>query len=244
VRRSLWITLLAVAAFAVIVLTRLPASWVFPDNVGLSCASVDGTVWSGSCSGLTAQHFALGDLSWDLAPLRLLSGTLAAHVVLAHGPLNASGDVALSMGGNVTLRDMTADVPLDPALVPRTPRQLRGNLHTDLAVARIEHGAVVELKGRLEAHDLTQRTGHVTALGSYAVTFSGGGGAEPVGTVQDLGGPLAVQGTLRLTREPGYVLEGQVAARPGAAPELLSTLAFLGTADALGRRPFSFAGTL
>ena len=237
-------TLLAVAAFAVMVLARLPASWVFPNKPELNCASVDGTVWSGSCSGLAVQHLALGDLAWDLAPLRLLTGVLAARVTLSHGPLAARGDIAAALGGGVTLRNLSADVPLDPALIPRAPRQLRGSVHAELSLARLEHGAIAELKGRIEAHDLTQRAGQVTALGSYAVTFPGGSGTEPVGTVQDLGGPLAVQGTLQLTREPGYLLEGQVAARPGAAPELVSALAYLGSPDALGRRPFSFAGTL
>jgi hypothetical protein len=243
VRRTPWIPVLAVAAFAAIVVARLPASWVFPSNPAHACASVDGTVWSGSCSGLSVQHFALGDLAWQLAPLRLLSGTLAAHLVLANGPLSMRADVALAIGGSLTLRSVTADLPLDPALIPRVPRQLRGSLHTDLALARIEHGVVVELKGRLEAHELTQRSGQVTPIGSYAVSFPGGG-PEPLGTLQDLGGPLAVQGTLRLTRDGGYVLEGQVAARPGAAPELVSTLPYLGSPDALGRRPFSFAGSL
>jgi len=70
-----------------------------------------------------------------------------------------------------------------------------------------------------------------------------GGGTEPVGTLVDLGGPLAVQGTLRLTDQPGYVLEGQVAPRADAAPDLVSDLQFLGSPDAEGRRPFNIAGT-
>lgn len=242
-RRTLWTALLALAAFAAIVLARLPASWVLPGSPDYACASVDGTVWSGSCSGLTVQHFALGDLAWQLAPLKLLAGSLSAQVALANGPASARGAVALGIGGGITLSNLTADVPLDAALIPHVPRQLHGSLHTELALARIEHGVLVDLKGRLEAHDLTQRTGQVTPLGSYAVTFPGGA-AEPLGTLKDLGGPLAVEGTLRLTRAGGYVLEGQVAARSEAAPELVSGLAYLGSPDSQGRRPFSFAGNL
>jgi hypothetical protein len=243
VRRSVWIALLGAAAFAVIVVTRLPASWVFPHSATFGCASVDGTVWSGACSGLTVQRAALGDLSWDLRPLRLLTGVLAAHVVLEHGVVSTRADVDLGLFGSVTLRQVLADVPLDPAVVPRVPNALRGTVHADLELARLQHGVVTELKGRIEAHDLTQRSGKVTPLGSYAVVFPGGSG-EQVGRVQDLGGPLAVQGTLTLTSAPGYVLEGQVAARAGAAPELVTGLQFLGTPDALGMRPFSMAGSL
>ncbi len=240
--RSLWIALAAAAAFAVILVSRLPASWVVPRTGMLACSSADGSVWSGSCSGLTVEHFALGDLAWDAAPLRLFTGTLAAHVVLAHGPVTASADLAYGVGGSLKLRNLVADLKLDPRQLPHMPPQLRGSVHTDLALVRLEHGRLAELKGRIEAHDLTQRTGHVTPLGSYALTFPGGG-TEPVGTLVDLGGPLAVEGTLRLTNQPGYVLEGQVAARADAAPELVGNLQFLGSPDPSGRRPFSIAGT-
>ena len=240
--RPLWIVLLAVAAFAVILLSRLPASWVVPRSGIVACASPDGSLWSGSCSGLTVERMPFGDLTWDVAPLRLLTGTLAAHVVLARGPVTGSADVACGMGGSIRLQNLVADLKLDPRQIPHLPPQLRGSVHTDLSLVRLTHGRIAELKGRIEAHDLSQRTGRVTPLGNYAVTFPGGG-TEPVGALTDLGGPLAVQGTLRLTNPPGYVLEGQVAPRADAAPELVGNLQFLGSPDAAGRRPFSIAGT-
>jgi hypothetical protein len=243
VARPLWIALLAAAAFAVILLLRLPASWVVPRTGIVACPNPDGSVWSGSCTGLTVQSLPFGDLSWDLAPLRLLTGTLAARVVLAHGPVTGGADVAYGIGGRLALRNLVADLKLDPRSIPHVPPQLRGSVHTDLGLVRLEHGVLTELKGRIEARDLTHRTGHVTPLGSYAVTFPGGSG-DPVGTLEDLDGPLSVHGTLRLTRQPGYVLEGTVAPRPAAASELLDELQFLGSADALGRRPFNIAGTL
>jgi general secretion pathway protein N len=239
--RPLWIALAAAAAFAVILLSRLPASWVVPRSGIVACTSPDGTLWSGSCSGLSVDRMPFGDLTWDVAPLRLLTGTLAAHVV-ARGPVTGSADVAYGIGGSVSLQNVVTDLKLDPRQIPHLPPQLRGNVHTDLALVRLEHGRIAELKGRIEAHDLSQRTGHVTPLGNYALTFPGGG-TEPVGTLVDLGGPLAVQGTLRLTNQPGYVLEGQVAPRADAAPELVDNLQFLGSPDAEGRRPFNIAGT-
>jgi hypothetical protein len=234
--------LAAAAAFAVILLSRLPASWVVPRSGIVACTSPEGSLWSGSCSGLAVERISFGDLTWEVAPLRLLTGTVAAHVVLAHGPVTGSADVAFGVGGSVSLRNLVADLRLDPREIPRLPPQLRGSVHTDLSLVRLAHGRIAELKGRIEAHDLTQRTGHVTPLGNYALTFPGGG-TEPVGTLVDLGGPLAVEGTVRLTNQPGYVLEGLVAPRADAAPELVSNLQFLGSADPEGRRPFSIAGT-
>jgi hypothetical protein len=243
VARPLWIALLAAAAFAVILLSRLPASWVVPRTGIVACANPDGSVWSGSCASLTVEGLPFGDLSWEVAPLRLLTGTLAAHVALNHGPVTGTADVAYGVGGRVALQNLIADLKLDPRLIPRVPPQLRGSVHTDLALVHLEHGELTGLKGSIEARDLIRRTGRVTPLGSYALTFPGGSG-EPVGTLEDIGGPLAVHGTLRLTRQPGYVLEGTVAPRPAAPSELLDELQFLGSPDGLGRRPFSIAGTL
>ncbi len=242
-KRGVWIALLAAAAFLAISLARMPAAWVIPQSdARLSCTSVEGSLWSGECSGLSIQRRPAGDLIWELHPLELLLGRLAAHVSLGGGAATLRADVEARFGGRVTVRHLVADLPLDPAVMPGLPPELHGRAHLDLTLARIERGAVTELAGSLEAHDLEDRSGLVTPLGSYGVTFPGGPG-EPTGKLRDLDGPLAVEGTLRLKREGGFELEGLVAARPGAPPELINNIRFLGSPDASGRRPFSLAGS-
>ena len=44
----------------------------------------------------------------------------------------------------------------------------------------MQHGIIRQLQGRIEAHDLEERSGNDTALGSYVVSFPGGSG-DPVG---------------------------------------------------------------
>jgi hypothetical protein len=243
VKRAFWPALLAVVAFAVILIARIPVAWVVPQaSAARLCASLDGTVWSGSCVGLSVGGRALGDVSWELHPLRLAAGRLAAHVTLAHGMTSAGGDVELGLGGRITLRNLLADGPLDAALIPGLPVTLRGTAHVELALVQIQHGIIRELQGRIEAHDLEDRSGNDTALGSYLVSFPGGSG-PPTGTVRDLDGPLAVEGTLRLTAPPGFELEGFIAPRKGAAPEIVNNIRLFGSPDASGRRPFSMSGT-
>ena len=242
-KRPLWIALLAAVAFLVIVLVRMPAAWVLPARgPQWSCVSIEGSLWSGGCAGLTVSGTALGDLNWDLHPLRLLLGRLAAHLTLGRGPGDAAADLELTFGGRVTAHNIVANLPLDPALLPAVPPNLRGRAHVELAQATLRHGIITHLQGRIEVHDLEERSGNATALGSYAATFAGGSG-DPVGTLRDLDGPLALEGTLRLTPAPGFELEGFIAARRGAAPELVNSLRFLGSPDATGRRPFSLSGT-
>lgn len=241
-KRTFLITLLALVAFVGVMLARMPAGWILPSHTAQGgCASLDGTLWSGACSGLTVGPTALGDLSWELQPLRLLRGRLAAHLTVS-GPLKASGDVELGLGQHLTARNLSADVPLDPRILPGAPQELTGRAHAELALVEIEHGALAQLKGRIEAHDLVDHAGATTPLGSYVVEFPGGSG-DPVGKLRDLSGPLALEGTLKLTGRGGYELEGLIAPRAGAPPELVNNLRFFGPPDATGRRTFSLSGT-
>jgi hypothetical protein len=108
----------------------------------------------------------------------------------------------------------------------------------------MERGVLRQLQGRIEVHDLEDLSGGATPLGSYVIEFPAGATGDPVGKLHDLDGPLAVEGTMRLTPQPGFDLQGEVTARPGAPPELINNIRFLGSPDALGRRPFGVSGTL
>jgi len=245
VKRTLTIIVLGVVAFAAIVLARLPASWLLPTTgATFRCASVEGSIWSGYCGGLEVRGASLGDLSWQLRPARLLFGRLAAHVDIERPPRTAArADIEMGLAGTVVARNITASLPLDPTLLPGVPPTLTGTLRLELTLAKItKRGIVRSLAGRIEALNLIDSSGYVTPLGSFAVTFPGGG-AQPTGEVRDLGGPLAVQGTLVLTPQPGYTINGYVTPRASASQPLLNAIQFLGTPDALGRRQFALSGT-
>ena len=244
-KRTLTVIVLVIVAFAAILLARLPASWLLPTaGPTLSCASVEGSLWSGYCSGLKVRGTSLGDLTWQLEPSRLLLGKLAAHVDLEHPPTTtARGDVEIGLGGAVVARNLTASLPLDPTVLPGVPPTLSGNLHLDLTLAKVTRkGVVSSLEGRIEASDLVDHSGYVTPLGNFAVTFPGGT-PQPTGDVQDVGGPLAVEGKLVLTPQPGYDLSGYVTPRDSATQPLVNAIQFLGSPDAQGRRQFALSGT-
>jgi general secretion pathway protein N len=245
VRRAIWIAVLGVVAFAVVVLARAPVSWVVPERLAQQrCTVLDGTLWSGTCSGVIVNNRSIGDLTWEVHPLHLLIGQIAAHLTLANGAASGATDVALSLGGKLTLRNLRAAAPLDPQLLPEVPQHMRGSGRADVAFARIEHGVLTQIEGRIEAHDVEDLSGgHDTALGSFAVTFPPGASGDPVGRIHDLDGPLAVEGTLTLTRAPGFEIQGFIAPRQGASPEVVNNIAFLGSPDASGRREFAMSGT-
>jgi general secretion pathway protein N len=236
--------LLCAVVFAVIVVVRLPVDWVIPSRATKACSSIEGSLWSGSCTGLVLDGTSMGDVTWRLEPLRLLLGRLAARVNVVRGPATASADVAVGVGGSITARHVLADFPLDGGMLPGIPRGLQGRAHVDLPFAEARHGVITHLEGRIEAHDLEDRSGADTPLGSYLLTFpAGSGSSQPTGKLRDIDGPLALEGTVKLTPQPGFMVEGLIAPRPSASPELVNNIRFLGSPDAAGRRPFSMAGT-
>jgi len=234
---------LAVAAFAAIVIARLPASWVIPaPSPAFACADVDGSIWSGTCTGLTAQGSAVGDLTWNVHGLRLLMGKLSANMVLTRPGGSVRGDFDFGMGNSLTLHDVQANLPLDQSMKALMPafRSLSGTANANVAFAHVVNDVVKQIQGRIEVHDLEDHDSNgVTPLGSFAVTFPGGGNGDPTGQLQDIGGPLAVQGTLRLMQDkPGLELNGYVTPRADAAPGLRQQLQYLGSPDPQGRRQF------
>ncbi|HEV7717053.1 MAG TPA: type II secretion system protein N [Steroidobacteraceae bacterium] len=246
-KRTLWISLLAIFAFAIILLVRLPVQWVagfLPKNV--SCAQLAGTAWEGSCGGLVARGLQIGNLTWELHPLALVSGKISVDVDVMRGTSFVRAEVESTFSGaKITARNVQADMPLDRALIPQLPPGLSGNARLNLVMIHVENGIVTSLQGLVEAHDLVDASGgQRTVLGDYSMTFPAADpAAEPVGQLMSLSGPLDVEGTLKLTREPGFVLEGLVAAGADASPKLVQQLAYLGSPDAQGKRPFSVAAT-
>jgi general secretion pathway protein N len=243
-RRAILLALVALLAFAGILLARAPAKWMagfLPASV--QCAQIAGTIWNGRCSGLVSGGMPLGQLTWKLHPLRLFSGKLASHVDLTRADGFVRGEFVSSFDGkDITARDLSATLPLDRSLAPQFPPNLSGKGTAQLALLHVKDGVITAVRGRVEAHGLEQRGNQRYRLGDYAVTFPGGDG-EPTGALESLSGPLDVKGTLRLTNEPGYAVEGTVAAGPDADPQLARQLEYLGTPDGQGRRPFSVAGT-
>ncbi len=243
-RRAIWMTVLAVLAFVVIVIARLPASWVVPASPSspFICTAVDGSVWNGSCAGLTVQGQAVGDMTWNVHALGLLTGKLAAYVVLTRPTGSLHGDFSIGLDKTLRVRNAELEQPLDQdflRFLPRSMQTWRGNARANIASARIQNGIVTELQGVLELYDLEDHEQTTTLYGSYALTFPPGGATPPVGQLHDLGGPLALEGTVKLMPDkPGFVAEGYVTARADAAPSLVNDLQLLGSPDAQGRRQF------
>ena len=248
-RRSLVLTIIAgLAVFLVVLALYVPASWfasLLPPQV--RCKELGGSIWQGECLGLAMQGANLGDATWNLQPLRAISGRLAGDIDVRGAALNLRADVDTSLSGIGELRNVDLDLQLDPALLPQSPQQYRGSVTAKLPRLEIAAGPVPRaITGVVELHDLQQLNGQPPALGSYQVTFDGSPAQNGAltGKLRDLGGPFMVDGTLTLSGGNTYLVHGFITGRTADAERIVHQQIALGAApDASGRTEFSFEGS-
>jgi Type II secretion system (T2SS), protein N len=231
------------AAFFVVIVMFLPAQWAeraLPP--GLSCQQLEGTLWSGTCVGLSARGEAFGDVGWKLHPLRLLLGTIAADLDWTRAGDRARGFVIMRTRGRLSGRDIHAQAHLPSDLLRALPAGWTGNLQGNLGLLEWDGRRVSAIEGEIDLRDLT---GEGSQIGSYRVRFPPGNATTngPVGQITDLGGVLELSGTLHLTPEPGWLIEGPARPRPGAPSALTNALRLYGPPDARGAYAVSAQGT-
>lgn len=238
------IALLA-AAFLLTLIVRLPAAWAVRLLPGtLRCQGPDGTLWQGSCAGVRAGDVALADVHWVLHPLSLLGGRLALELQSNDARAGGSGRLTLHLGGDLDVEALRATLPLAGGLTPLPPGWA-GELALAIDQASVQAHHLVSLRGTVTAQGLRRERPAIDA-GSFELTFpdSASSSGPMIGTLRDLGGPLALRGELRLARDGSYELSGTVAARDRANTDLQQLLQMLGPPDAAGAHAFSIAGTL
>jgi len=245
-RRTLVLTIIAaLAVFLGVLALYLPASWLagaLPSQV--KCTGLGGSVWNGECIGLVLQGDRLGDATWNLAPGSAFRGRLVGDVEV-RGGVSARADLDIKFNGSGELRNVSARIPLDPAVSAQFPPNQRGTVVADLKrVVLAERAAIGLLEGTIELHDLRQVGANPLTLGSYRLSFAGTRQAkETTGQLRDLGGPFAVEGTVTLTPPNSYVVQGYITGRTADAERLVREITLGARPDAKGRSVFSFEGT-
>jgi general secretion pathway protein N len=236
---------LAAALFALIVLVRAPASWLtgaLPKSIG--CGQPSGSMWHGSCGRLAVVGAALSDVRWQLHPWALLGAELVLDVQSGDVRAPGTATIAMGLGGALTVRDLRADLQIDSGFVPLFPSGWSGQLQLALGSLAFKNGRLAGIRGTVTARSLAQIR-PAMPFGSYELHFGDAARNDGAiaGDLRDLGGPLAVSGTLLIRNGSEYVLSGLAAARASADPELAKAVEFLGPSDAQGRRQYSLAGS-
>jgi hypothetical protein len=202
-------------------------------------------VWHGECLGLDYQGGRLGDATWNLSPGGVFTGRLVGDVDLRGAGLTARADLDLSFDRSGELRNVSARIPLDPAVIPRFPAQQRGTVIAELQQLVLAPGGFpTRAAGTVELHDFRQVSPRPLPLGSYRLTLDGSPSADGLqGQLRDLGGPFDVEGIVRLMPPNQYMGRGRIAGRGAEAEGIVRQITFGAPPDASGRTEFTFEGT-
>ncbi len=244
-RRPQVLTLAAgTLVFLGVLVLYLPASWfssMLPPQV--RCGELGGSVWQGECLALTLQGGKLGDAVWNLSPLKLLGGKLSGDFDVRGGPATARADFDLRFDGSGEVRNLSARFPLDPAFMAQFPSDQRGNIAAQFARLVLGAGGTPGiLEGSVELLDFRQVSPQPLELGSYRLTFDGVPQEDgtSVGELRDVGGPFAVDGTVKFTPPNSYLVQGFITGRTAQAESIVREISYGAPPDAAGRNEFRF----
>ena len=133
--KKLWIPL-GVTLFLVFVISSIPAIWgayLLTRGTGVALSGVTGTLWNGRASlasvRTTDQEYSLGQLSWSLSALSLLTLSPCAQVTTKLPLQQFDGEICAGTSGALKVRN--ADVSLPVALVQaKIPVPIQGQFST------------------------------------------------------------------------------------------------------------------
>jgi len=249
--KNSWIAL-GVGAYLAFVLTTFPASTAYrlfaPDSLRL--AGVQGTLWSGSAALGSVGNIGLHEIEWRLRPwgLFLLRAGGQFQTRFADGLLTTDIEATFS---EITMRNLRASSSLGGLRAVLPLGDMDGFLSADFSELRVRDEWPVAAVGSLRLGELVvppmmgpPGAARIT-LGNYRIDFTESQTEDLAGTFEDQGGPLAVSGSLRLSQDRAYLIEGSAMARADAPPELSQGLEIMAAPpDASGRRAFSLSGSL
>jgi len=247
--KRLWpLIALGVGAFVIFALVTFPASVVLSrlGPAGITAGGVSGSIWNGKAQVLQIQGVQVGSVEWDLHVLALFTAHLSADVKVSRVDGFANTAVSVSPSGTVTLKELTASLPLR-ALPSNVATGWSATLNGKFTRLTLEKGWPTHVDGSLDAIDVTGPARRPANVGSYRIVFDPATANPELlqGAVSDAGdGPLQINGTVRLKADRSYEVDALVGTKPNTPGNLAKALEYLGPPDPQGRRQFSMAGAL
>ena len=231
-------------------LTQVPAAlvygWARPHLTGVQLFGVDGSLDSGSLTGLNLSDHPIDEkIRWQLHPLWLLAGRLGIGID-GSGLMQLTGGVQQGIGG-LRLRKLngSGDAKAIAGLVGYGFAPISGNIRFDDLSLRLSKGVPVSADGVVELHGLAWALGaNPATLGDFRATASTQGNNILI-KVESLAGPLDANGTI--TFDPGskkYDSDLKLHPKDGADPMLKNMLQMSGPADATGTFHLKRSATL
>lgn len=227
---------IGLAAYLLLAIVSFPATlaiaWFVPDEI--RTANVTGTAWSGHADTIVTPHATLLDTRWSARPLSLITGkmTYKINTTVAGGAIETR--LSISPGGSIVLKELTGVVALSslPSIAPSVT--IDGRVGLDFARLKIADQWLIDAEGTLDIIGLTLVNPVAETLGNFEVVFNGADESGLQGLINNLEGPLDVNGTLSLPGDRNWQLNGNIKPTSATSSQVIQGLAFLGSRNSDG----------
>ncbi len=232
---------------AALLLWLAPASLAYryvADRLGpVRLDDVSGSVWDGRARQLVAFGVALGPLAWRVSPWSVLSNRPQGELVLDGDEIEARARF-LREAGTITLREVDARFPavlLGPALdIPAL--KLTGTVALRASEAVLVDGLLTRAEGLADWRDVGVSGAAQARLPGVRVQFATASDGWIAAEITDLGGPLAIAGSVKL-RDGRYISETTFELREPNA-QIAEALAWVGQRTPSGGSHLRIEGQL
>lgn len=232
-------------SFLVFLLISFPARvayrWFAPSSVQIS--GLEGSIWEGTAREMSAYGIYLGSPVWRMKLLYAARGQLAYAIEGSAGPGFISTGVAVSLGGTVTMTDLTASLPLRFLEKTVSLPGLAGNAIVQFERLQLVGGLPVAADGFVEVIDLVIPAVHQSSIGGYRAEFSTQQD-EVVASIEDTDGVVDLAGILRIAADRNYRFLGRLGAKPETPDSIRQQMRLLGSVDARGQYELRLEGRL
>ncbi len=250
-KRLLGYALLGLLAFGLFLALRAPAT-LLTDRLaaqaqGFSVQDAIGTVIEGSAREVRWHGVRVAQLDWRWQALALLSGWLEFHWQTVDPAVALNGQIALNASRHIRWRAVRGQLPLAQlgalAGYPNPPVQGLVEFALEEMVCNAT-GRPRSARGVITLRDAHLTLGQPLPLGALRMQLTPAQPEGIQGAFKDQGGPLALEGVLKLAPDGRYQVTGQIKARDATPQALRQALQLLGAPGADGGWKLNFSGVL
>ena len=241
-RRGLIVAGVVTALIALIVLFPARVAYRIVSSPLIVMSGITGTVWNGHAREFSTNGVYLRDLEWQIRPLRLFTGKIVYDI--SGSPVSGflESEVAVGLGGSLTLSDLTASVPLQMLEGAVGVAGLRGMASLQFERLKLVDGRAVALDGTIDMADVVVPMVSRSSLGGYRAEFFTQDDSI-VASVEDTDGVLDLAGSLTISADKSYEFLGHVVPRNNTPSDLAQRVRLLPRADRPGQFVIQFGGS-
>ena len=236
--------LAGIIAFLVAVVALFPARVAYwlasPPHVAISGFS--GTVWNGSAQEFSTNGVYLRDLEWRMHPFSLVTGSAVFDVSGSPADGFFDSEVAVSVNGSITLRNLSAALPLIMFEEAAGISGLRGQLSLQIERLELVSGRPAALEGSANIANLLVPLLGRTPLGGYRADFFTQSNGI-IASVEDTDGVVDLAGRLQINPDKTYSFLGQVVPKTGTPESLRKQIGYLPEGDRPGQHELRLDGS-